>query len=217
MTLLVADDAVEVRTDLVGAALLEGVAGAALLRDRLTLLGAGGGQQHFDRLALLRLGSTATGGFFLHRDVEAGLLRLVLGEHRSRGDIDRQQSQAGAEHGAHDLVEFKRVHRQRSEAGKCAENRGAGEPGRSGQIPGLPCLWQPVYPQRPATFVQRPPRHHAWLFPPFFRDFRHESGHELVPHRHPDSRPHGLDPPAGQAADRHRRGADDRPGAAPGT
>src|SRR6202012_678828 len=64
-TLLVADDAVEIRTDMVGAVLLEGVAGQADLRGSLALLDRSGLQQLLDRLRRRRRGclGVALGGF----------------------------------------------------------------------------------------------------------------------------------------------------------
>ena len=50
LALLVADDAVKIRADAVGAVLFEGMAGAAFLGGGGTLLDRGGLQQLFDRL-----------------------------------------------------------------------------------------------------------------------------------------------------------------------
>src|SRR3954454_9825553 len=112
LTPCLTDDAIEVRTDTVRAALLEGVASAALLGSGGTLLDRGGLEQLFDRLGS-RGGSAAflaVAGVFLHGDLKARLLRHLRREQRTRGEARHQQKEAGTEHGTENLVQFERVH-----------------------------------------------------------------------------------------------------------
>ncbi|MGY4342605.1 hypothetical protein ACVWW3_007511 [Bradyrhizobium sp. LM2.9] len=107
-----ADDAKEIRTDAVRAALLEGMAGAALLGGGGALLDRGGLEQLFDRLGGRSGGGAflAVAGVFLHGDLKARLFRHLGREQRTRGEARHQQDETGAEHGTENFVEFERVH-----------------------------------------------------------------------------------------------------------
>src|SRR5690606_20653342 len=112
MALLVADDAVEIGTDLVSATLFKSMARRTFLGRRRTLLGARRGQQHLDRLTLFRRLLLTAGGLLFHRNLETGLARLVLGKDRAGRNIEHQHGEADAENRAQNLIEFKGVHRQ---------------------------------------------------------------------------------------------------------
>src|SRR5207302_3684831 len=79
--LLLIDGAKEVRADPVGAALFEGVAGAALLGGGSTLFGRGGLQQFFDRFGRCCGFGRPAMRLFLHRDLEARFFRHMGREH----------------------------------------------------------------------------------------------------------------------------------------
>src|SRR6185312_8144391 len=102
------------------AALLEGVAGGALLGRASDLLDGGGLQQLLDRLGRSRgfLGATVR-GVFLHGNLEARLFRLHGRENRMSGKARHQENEAGTEDGTENLVEFEGVHSGvRLQAGK---------------------------------------------------------------------------------------------------
>ena len=115
---LAVDDAPEMRADLVRAALLEAVAGGALLGRGLALVDGGAGQTDRQRLGL-RLGRGA-----------AGCLRLRLGQGiagiaRGLGMIDQLGDEARphgeqqrAERGTRDLVQLERVHSRQLRCGR---------------------------------------------------------------------------------------------------
>ena len=107
-----ADRPVEIRSDLVLSALVEGVAGEARLDRGLALGGVGAGEQGGDGLrrggglglalgAALRLGD--------RHGVTRLLGRLVV-EDLLGEDADAEGSEERAEHGTGDLVEFEAVH-----------------------------------------------------------------------------------------------------------
>src|SRR6185437_14778163 len=90
---LIADDIPEIRPDTVGAALLEGVAGLALLGGRLALFDRRRSQQILDRL-LRRLGRGAfVAALFLGRDCVTGLGRFLGGKNSTGSDIEGQRDQ----------------------------------------------------------------------------------------------------------------------------
>src|SRR4051812_41095777 len=94
-----AHDVPEIGAHLVGAALLEAVAGDAGLGSRFTALRARIRKQHFDRLGRGRCGAMIAGGrVLLHRDLVAGLGRLRGGEDGAGRDIERQNAEAGEHH-----------------------------------------------------------------------------------------------------------------------
>src|SRR6185295_19102203 len=110
-TLCLVDDAVEVRTNAVRAALLEGMAGRALLGGGGALLDRGGLQQLLDRLGRsCRFLGAAVRSVLLHGNLEAGLFRHRRRENRMSGKARHQHENAGAEDGTDDLVEFEGVH-----------------------------------------------------------------------------------------------------------
>src|SRR4051812_43311479 len=111
LALLLADGAVQVRTDAVGAALFEGVASGALLGGGSAALRGSGLQQLFDRLGRRGRGFLASAmRLFLHGDLEARLFRNPRRENRTGGKTRHQKQNAGAEDGTEDLVEFEGVH-----------------------------------------------------------------------------------------------------------
>src|SRR5690242_14093672 len=112
LALRLVDDAKEVRADAVRTALLEGVAGGALLGRRSALLDGGGLQELLDRLSGSRgfLGAGAVRGVFLHGNLEARLFRHNGRENRMSSKARHQNENAGAEDGTDDLVEFEGVH-----------------------------------------------------------------------------------------------------------
>src|SRR6516164_4572575 len=100
LTLVVADDAVEIGSDAVRTVLLEGMTGGALLRRSGALFDGSGLQQFLDRLG-------GRGGRFLAGTTpgllggnrKAWLFRLRRSEQRLGGKARHQQKEAGAEHG----------------------------------------------------------------------------------------------------------------------
>src|SRR5581483_4494848 len=117
----VADDAVEIRTDAVRPALLEGVAGLANLRGRLALLDGRRLQQLLDRLARRRsrFGLFSLAALFLGRDLESGLGDRLRREYRVGGEARDQQHETGGQHGTEDFIDFEGVHfRIRLQAGR---------------------------------------------------------------------------------------------------
>src|SRR4051794_251092 len=120
-TLRLVEDAVEVRSDAVGAALFEGVAGAALLGGGGALLDGCGLQQLLDRFGRRGgfLGGAAVRSVFLPGGLEARPFRHHGRENRMSGKARHQNENAGAEEGTENLVEFEGVHSWiRLQAGK---------------------------------------------------------------------------------------------------
>src|SRR5258706_11867859 len=108
---MVADDAVKIRTDAVGAALLEGMAGGAFLRRGSSLLGRRSLQELLDRLGRRGRGFLAAAWCcFLHRDFVARLFRHLRGENRTGGENRHQQKKAGGQKRTQKFIEFKRDH-----------------------------------------------------------------------------------------------------------
>src|SRR5258707_8259159 len=108
---MVADDAVKIRTDAVGATLLKGMAGGAFLRRGSPLLGRGGLQKLLDRLGRRRRGFLAAAWCcFLHRDFVARLFWHFGGENCTGGETRHQQNKAGAENRTENFIEFEGVH-----------------------------------------------------------------------------------------------------------
>jgi hypothetical protein len=100
------DDAPEVRADLVGATLLDRMAGRALLLDGLAGGSIGGCQQHRDRHLRGRF-RAATGCLWLGGfDDEAFLFRVGGGEDGVRDDADGKNNKHGPQEGADPLVVF---------------------------------------------------------------------------------------------------------------
>src|SRR4051794_36584255 len=108
---LVANDPVKVRTDTIGATLLEGVAGTAFLRRCGTLFHGGGLQQLLDRLGGCGRGFLGPAMcLLLYRDFEAWLRRHMRRKKRPGGEARHQQNKAGAENSTENFVELKGVH-----------------------------------------------------------------------------------------------------------
>ena len=94
------------------------MAGLALLGRSLTFFHRGFRKQRLDRLIrLLRGGGALLSAGFLDRDVKARLCRLLRRKNGSRGDIEREQNEAGTEDGAEDLVELEGIHRKTAPEG----------------------------------------------------------------------------------------------------
>src|SRR5262249_60100351 len=115
-----AHDIPQVWPNAVRSALLEGMAGLALLGRRLTFFHRGFRKQRLDRLIrLLRGGCALLSAGFLDRDVKTRLCRLLRRKNRSPRDIEREQKETGTEDGAQDLVWFEGIHRRTApEAGR---------------------------------------------------------------------------------------------------
>src|SRR5258705_9779397 len=108
---MVADDAVKIRTDAVGAALLEGMAGGAFLRRGSSLLGRRSLQELLDRLGRRGRGFLAAAWCcFLHRDFVARLLRRIGREKRAGGEARDPENKAGAEERTENFFEFEGDH-----------------------------------------------------------------------------------------------------------
>jgi hypothetical protein len=95
----------EIRPDLIGAALLEGVAGSALLGRGLTLGDVGAGEKNGKRLGRSG-GSTGTGGsaFFRGREVITWNGGLMGRKQAAGDDIDADHEEKRGENGACDLI-----------------------------------------------------------------------------------------------------------------
>jgi hypothetical protein len=103
------DDAVQVGTDLVGAALLEVVAGVAGLGAGLALLDVGAGEADGDRLDL-GLGRRGGGLRLRLGQVVAGFARRLRVIDQFGDETRSGREQKGAEDCTQDLVHLERVH-----------------------------------------------------------------------------------------------------------
>src|SRR5260370_21507947 len=102
---MVADDAVKIRTDAVGAALLEGMAGGASLRRGSSFFGRRSLQELLARLGRRWRGFLAAAWCcFLHRDFVARLFRHLRGENRTGGETHHPQNKARAENHTEKLI-----------------------------------------------------------------------------------------------------------------
>ena len=103
MAVLFADDAPEIRADLGFAALIDGMAGAALLEELSALRRVGCRQQAADRLH--HRGARGLGGPPVSPSGTVIARRGSLGLHQLVGhDMADEQGHAGHQHGADDLV-----------------------------------------------------------------------------------------------------------------
>src|SRR5439155_21062851 len=110
LALMVADDAVKIRTHAVGAALLEGMASGAFLGRSSALLDRCGLQKLLDRLRRRGRGFLAAWCFFLHGDLVTRLFRRLGREQRAGGEVRDQENKAGAENRTENFIEFEGVH-----------------------------------------------------------------------------------------------------------
>src|SRR5215218_2527852 len=109
-----ADDAVKVRADLVRPALLEGVAGLALLCRGLALCRIGLGEE--DRQRLRRCGGLLRRralGYGFGEGI-AGLARFLRREQGARDDVEAHDEEQHAEKRAGDLVDLEGIHHESS-------------------------------------------------------------------------------------------------------
>src|SRR5918993_4703028 len=132
-----ADHPVEVRADLVRAALLEGVAGGALLGRSLALGRIGLGEENRERLG--RGCRSGAGGcaFFGGREVIAGNGRLLRREQAAGDDVDADHEKKRAEHGARDLIGLD-IHG----LGSPRHRKSAKSPQRDQLADGAPATWR---------------------------------------------------------------------------
>src|SRR5215472_17623396 len=131
LALVVVHDAIEIRADAVGAALLEGVAGLADFRRRLSLLDGGRLQQLLDRLARGFRFRLALGAFrCLGLDHIARLLGQLRRKQGVGGKARNKKHEAGGQHGTKDFIDFEGVH----------FGSGSGPEGRGG--PRLAAAWE---------------------------------------------------------------------------
>src|SRR6266567_2632446 len=103
---MVADDAVKIRTDAVGTALLEGMTGGAFLRGSSPLLDRCGLQKLLDRFGRRGRGFLAAAlWFFLHRNLVTRLFRRLGREERAGGEVGHQENKAGAKNRTENFIE----------------------------------------------------------------------------------------------------------------
>ena len=215
------DDAIEIRADAVGAALLEGVAGRALLGGGGALLDRSGLQQLLDRLG-------RRGGFL----GSAAMGRLP--SRRSRSPAF-PASRARKSHGRQSSSPERRMQVPRMAprillsskesivgSGSRPERSTEGRQNGRGCASGISFRAAPSaglryrFARALATRINAPTFRQSPLFPACFRRPADLVPDDRNPHSGADSRPHGGDPPARQAAAGYRRPADDRPRAAAG-
>ena len=108
---MLVDDAIKIRTDAVGAALFEGVAGGAFLGRGSPFFDRRGLQELLDRLGRRGRGFLAAAvRFFLHGNFETRLFRHHRAENCTGREARQQQNQAGAKNSTENFIEFEGVH-----------------------------------------------------------------------------------------------------------
>ena len=200
------DDVPEVRADLVRAALFAGMAGLAFLEHGSARLGIGGGQQVGDRLGFGRQGqppppsagsvaSMAKPGFSGAGEANSASETRPTEKTTKQVPSNPASSLLTSLESIRPLLPFPADRPSTPSVGIADPPRRAGQIGRK-----LGLLLR-----RCNTYKGASSETFCHFSHPSFRTPR-----SLDVHAHPDPGPHGLDAPAGQAAGRHRRRADDR-------